>query len=215
MGIKNLINKLKNKNMEHTNNIMLYTEQTPNPETLKYVSNKMLFKGTADFRTQALAEEWSEFSTKLYELPYVQAVYISNNFVTIQKGLNYDWQDIMLPLKEEIKKLISSGVEVVKEGYMEAKVKTSQNSDGTYSEEDAEVVTKIKELLDTYVKPAVEADGGNIAFHSFDEGKVTVEMQGACSGCPSSTITLKAGIEGMLKRMIPEVKEVVSTMEQV
>ena len=211
MGLKNIIDKVKNKNTEpKLSNVMLYTEQTPNPETLKFVSNKMLFRGTADFRTLELAEKWSAFATHLYSLPYVQAVYISNNFVTIQKGLNYSWQDIMLPAKEEIKKLIENGGEIVKEGYTEAMLESSKKNVKGYSDEDTEIVVKIKDLIETYVKPAVESDGGNIEFQSFQNGVVSVAMQGSCSGCPSSTVTLKAGIEGMLKRMIPEVQEVVA-----
>ena len=93
-----------------------------------------------------------------------------------------------------------------------AKVEQERGASYEYSEEEAEIVKKIKELIDTYVKPAVETDGGNIEFKSYDEGIVTVVLQGSCSGCPSSTVTLKSGIEGMLKRMIPEVKEVVSEM---
>ena len=214
MGIKQLIDKVTNKNQEpKVSNVMLYTEQTPNPETLKFVSNKMLFRGTADFRTLESAQKWSAFATYLYSLPYVQAVYISNNYVTIQKGINYSWQDIMLQAKEEIKKLIEAGGEIVKPGYAEAMMEEAKSHVEGYSEEDTEIVVKIKDLIDTHVKPAVENDGGNIEFRTFENGIVTVAMQGSCSGCPSSTITLKAGIEGMLKRMIPEVQEVIATAE--
>lgn len=196
------------------NPVMLYTEQTPNPESLKFVTNRMLFKGTADFREVELAKEWSPMAVALFELPYVKGVYISNNFVTITKEFNYGWQDIMLKLKEFIKQYVSDDLEIIKEGFTEAmeKVEKERGISYQYSGEDAELVKKIKELIDTYVKPAVEMDGGNIEFKSFEEGKVFVEMQGSCSGCPSSTVTLKAGIEGMLKRMVPEVKEVVSMM---
>lgn len=196
------------------NPVMLYTEQTPNPETLKFVTNRLLYKGTADFRTVELANEWSPLAVALFEFPYVKSVYISNNFVTITKEFNYDWQDIMLKLKEYIKQYVSDDLEIMKEGFSEAmeKVEEEKGVSYQYSGEEAELVKKIKELIDTYVKPAVEMDGGNIEFKNFEEGKVFVEMQGSCSGCPSSTVTLKAGIEGMLKRMVPEVKEVVSIM---
>ncbi len=207
MGIKNIIDKVKNNNAPKVANVMLYTEQTPNPETLKFVSNKMLFNGIADLKTLELAQEWSEFATELYSLPYIKGVYISNNFVTILKEMNYSWQDIMLPAKEEIKRLISEDIEVVKDGYMEAMLEKSSKG---HSDEDSEIVGKIKNLIDTYVKPAVESDGGNIEFAEFENGTVTVNMQGSCSGCPSATVTLKAGIESMLKRMIPEVHSVVA-----
>ena len=195
--------------------VMLYTEQTPNPESLKFVTNRMLFKGTADFREEELAKEWSPLGTALFELPYVKGVYICNNFVSVTKEFNYSWEDIMLKLKDFIKKFVENGGEIVTEGFevAMAKIEEERGASYEYTEDQAIIVQKIKDLIDTYVKPAVEMDGGNIEFKSFDsEGIVTVVLQGACSGCPSSTVTLKSGIEGMLKRMVPEVKEVVSEM---
>lgn len=194
--------------------VLLYTEQTPNPESLKFVTNRMLFKGTADFREEDLAREWSQLATELFEKPFVNGVYICNNFVTVTKEMNYDWADIMLSLKQFIKSYIESGGEILKEGFEEAmaEIEEERGASYEYSDDEAEIVNKIKDLIDTYVRPAVEMDGGNIAFSSYEEGIVTVILQGSCSGCPSSTVTLKAGIEGMLKRMIPEVKEVVAEM---
>ncbi len=195
--------------------VMLYTEQTPNPESLKFVTNRMLFKGTADFREEELAKEWSPLGTALFELPYVKGVYICNNFVSVTKEFNYSWEDIMLKLKDFIKKYVETGGEIVSEGFETAmaKIEEERGASYEYSEDEAVIVQKIKDLIDTYVKPAVEMDGGNIEFKSFDsDGVVTVILQGSCSGCPSSTVTLKSGIEGMLKRMVPEVKEVVSEM---
>ncbi|MDX1940324.1 MAG: NifU family protein [Saprospiraceae bacterium] len=193
--------------------VMLYTEQTPNPESLKFVTNRMLYKGTADFREEALAKEWSPLGAALFQLPYVKGVYISNNFVTITKEFNYEWHDVMLKIKDFIKKYVEDGGEILKEGFAEAMAAMEAEKGGqTYSGDEAEIVQKIKELIDTYVKPAVEMDGGNIEFKSYHQGIVNVILQGSCSGCPSSTITLKAGIEGMLKRMVPEVQEVVSEM---
>ena len=194
--------------------VMLYTEQTPNPESLKFVTNRMLYQGTADFRDRNLAEEWSPIANELFEFPYVKGVYVCNNFITVTKEFNYSWEDIMLKLKEFIKTYISEDKSVVNEGFEEA-MREREKENGVsyeYTGEEAELVIKIKDLIDTYVKPAVEMDGGNIEFQSFNEGIVTVLLQGSCSGCPSSTVTLKAGIEGMLKRMVPEVKEVVSEM---
>ena len=194
--------------------VILYTEQTPNPESLKFVTNRMLYRGTADFREEELAREWSPMGTALFDLPFVKGVYICNNFVTITKEFNYGWEDIMLKLKQFIKDYVESGEAILKEGFEEAmaKIEAERGASYEYTEDEAVLVKKIKDLLDTYVKPAVEMDGGNIEFKSFNEGIVTVILQGSCSGCPSSTVTLKAGIEGMLKRMIPEVKEVVSEM---
>ena len=193
--------------------VMLYTEQTPNPETLKFVTNRMLYRGTADFREEHQATDWSPLAVELFAHPYVKGVYISNNFVTISKEFNYSWDDIMLPLKEFIKKYVEAEKTIINDGFEEAMEKiTAENEANLYTGDVAELVKKIKDLIDTYVKPAVEMDGGNIEFKSYDEGIVTVVLQGACSGCPSSTVTLKSGIEGMLKRMVPEVKEVVSEM---
>ncbi len=194
--------------------VLLYTEQTPNPESLKFVTNRMLYKGTADFREEALAREWSPMASAMFDLPYVKGVYICNNFVTLTKEFNYAWEDVMLKAKEYIKKYIEEGGEVLKEGFADAmaKIEEERGASYEYSEDEAELVKKIKDLIDTYVKPAVEMDGGNIEFKRFQEGIVTVVLQGSCSGCPSSTVTLKSGIEGMLKRMVPEVKEVVAEM---
>ncbi len=194
--------------------VMLYTEQTPNPESLKFVTNRMLYRGTADFREEELAKSWSPLAAALFELPYVKGVYVCNNFVTVSKELAYTWEDIMLKLKDFIKQYIDDGGTIVLDGFEEEKrrLEAESGAEQQYTGDEAELVKKIKELIDTYVKPAVEMDGGNIEFKSFDNGRVTVILQGSCSGCPSSTVTLKAGIEGMLKRMIPEVTEVISEM---
>lgn len=194
--------------------VLLYTEQTPNPETLKYVTNKMMYSGTAEFKTDEFARQWSPLAAALYEFPYVKNVYIANNYVTITKEFNYSWDDIMLKLKEFIKGYLEDEKTIVNDGFAEAMavIEAEQTANEEYDEDDAEAVSQIKELIDTYVKPAVEMDGGNIEFKSYKAGVVTVVMQGACSGCPSSTVTLKSGIEGMLKRMMPQVKEVVQEM---
>ncbi|MFN5365251.1 MAG: NifU family protein [Bacteroidota bacterium] len=194
--------------------VMLYTEQTPNPETLKYVANCLIYRGIADFREKELAEQWSPMANSLMELPYVKSVYLNNNFVTITKEMNYEWNDIMLRLKSFIKEFVESGGVVVKEGFSEYMEKiAAENNAAQFSGENGDIARRVKDLIDMYVKPAVESDGGNIEFKSFENGVVNVIMQGSCSGCPSSTVTLKAGIEGMLKRMIPEVREVVQEME--
>ncbi len=194
--------------------VLLYTEQTPNPETLKFVTNRMLYKGTADFRDEELAREWSPIATALFDLPYVKGVYVCNNFVTVTKEFNYAWEDIMLKLKDFIKNYIEEGKEVVTDGFADAMaaLEAERGASYEYTEDEVEIVKRIKDLIETYVRPAVEMDGGNIEFKSFNKGVVTVIMQGSCSGCPSSTVTLKSGIEGMLQRMVPEVTEVVAEM---
>lgn len=194
--------------------VLIYTEQTPNPESLKFVTNRMLYRGTADFQEREPAEEWSPMATALFGFPYVKGVYLCNNFVTITKEFNYNWDDLMLNLKEFVKDYVSEGNEIIREGYAEAMAELEEQEDAqiAYTGEEAEIVQKIRELLNNYVKPAVVMDGGNIELKDYKDGIVTVKMQGACSGCPSSTVTLQAGIEGMLKRMIPEVRQVVAEM---
>jgi Fe-S cluster biogenesis protein NfuA len=190
---------------------MLYTEQTPNPESLKFVTNRMLFaNNTADFREEALAREWSPLGSALFDLAYVKGVYICNNFVTVTKEFNYEWADIMVPLKQFVKEYVEGGSVIMNDGFAEFKAASEKKDAPAYEGDDAEIVEKIKNLIDTYVKPAVESDGGNIEFKSFKAGVVEVVLQGSCSGCPSSTVTLKSGIEGMLKRMVPQVTEVIA-----
>jgi len=194
--------------------VLIYTEQTPNPESLKFVTNKMLYPGTADFRTRELADEYAPIAAALFDLPYVKSVYISNNFITLTKELNYEWEDMMIRTKDFIKNYISEEKPFFLDGFTEAMaaLEEKQRAEISYSDDDGELVTRIRELIDTYVKPAVEMDGGNIEFKSYHDGIVTLTLQGACSGCPSSTVTLKSGIEAMLKRMMPQVREVVQEM---
>jgi Fe-S cluster biogenesis protein NfuA len=193
--------------------VMLYTEQTPNPESLKFVTNRMLFpNSTADFREESLAREWSPLAAALFDFPFTKGVYICNNFVTVTKEFNYSWEDIMLDIKGFIKQYLENGGTVLNDGFEAVKAELDAKEVGNYEGKEAEIVAKIKNLIDTYVRPAVEMDGGNIEFKSYDEGVVSVVLQGSCSGCPSSTVTLKSGIEGMLKRMVPEVTEVQAFM---
>ena len=199
------------------NPVLLYTERTPNPEALKFVTNNMLYRGTADFQEEELARQYSPLATELFEFPYIKGVYISNNFVTVNKELNYSWDDIMLKIKAFIKSYVEEGKPIIDEAfeaYIEEQEAAKREKQSTeYSGDEGEVVMRIKDLIDTYVKPAVAGDGGNIEFESYNDGVVSVLLQGACSGCPSSLITLKSGIEGMLKRMIPEVKAVEAHMD--
>ncbi len=193
--------------------VMLYTEETPNPESLKYVTNRMLYRGIAEFKEKDIAAEWSPLANSLMELVYVKSVYFNNNYVTITKEFNYEWADVMLKLKEFVKSYIENGGVVINDGFAEyAEQLTTASNAVQFTGEGGEIAKKVKDLIDMYVKPAVEGDGGNIEFKAFENGKVFVTMQGSCSGCPSSTVTLKAGIEGMLKRMVPEVTEVVQEM---
>ena len=192
--------------------ISIYTEMTPNPETMKFVANKLLYPGKSiDFADEATAKP-SPLAQELFAFPFIKAVFIASNFITLTKTADTeDWQDIIPTIKQFLKDFLEEGKIVVNEEEVAAMKSTSGSNE--VSADDDDVVKRIKELLENYVKPAVEMDGGAIQFKSYENGTVNLAMQGSCSGCPSSTITLKAGIEGMMKRMIPEVKEVVAEAE--
>lgn len=178
-------------------NITVYTESTPNPATMKFIVNKLLINGSVDFATRESAEH-SKFASELYKFNFVNGVFFASNFVTVTKTEDAEWADIEPLLKEFVKGAVES------EYAIQDKVEEDLNFVGT------DIEIKIQQILNDYVRPAVEQDGGAISYRSFEEGIVTVELRGSCSGCPSSTITLKSGIQSLLQRMIPEVKEVVS-----
>ena len=180
-----------------TTTINVYTEGTPNPATMKFLVNKLLINNSVDFPTKESAES-SPFARELFRFNFVNGVFFANNFVTITKAENADWADIEPLLKEYVK------------GAVESELKILEEEQKTEVFEGTETEIKIQQILNDYVRPAVEQDGGAISYRSFNEGIVTVELRGSCSGCPSSTITLKSGIENLLKRMVPEVTEVVS-----
>lgn len=178
--------------------INVYTESTPNPATMKFLVNKLLINGSLDFPDREKAQE-SPFARELFKFNFVEGVFFASNFVTVTKTSDADWSDIEPLLKDFVK------------GAVEAELKVQEIvADDSVEFEGSETEIKIQQVLHDYVRPAVEQDGGAIAYKSFDNGVVTVELRGSCSGCPSSTITLKAGIEGLLKRMVPEVEEVVA-----
>ncbi len=179
-------------------NINVYTELTPNPATMKFMVNKLLINGSEDFATKESSES-SPFAKELFKFNFVNGVFFASNFVTITKTEDADWSDIEAILKDFVK------------GAVEAELKIKDiTSDETPDFEGDEIEIKIQQILHDYVRPAVEQDGGAISYKSFEDGIVTVELRGSCSGCPSSTITLKSGIQNLLQRMVPEVKEVVS-----
>ncbi len=189
--------------------VSIYTEMTPNPETMKFVANKLLYPGKSiDFPEESSAGP-SPLAKELFAFPFIRSVFIASNFVTLSKTPDTDWNDVIPTVREFLKEYLEAGKPVINED--EIPVRSSDNS--AASEDDSDVVKRIKELLENYVKPAVEMDGGAIAFRSYNDGVVNLMMQGSCSGCPSSMITLKSGIEGMMKRMIPEVKEVIAEAE--
>ncbi|MBK9793370.1 MAG: NifU family protein [Sphingobacteriales bacterium] len=189
--------------------VMIYTESTPNPNTLKFVTNKaLLLNDTVEFQS---AEETNEapLAKALFGFDAVTNVFITNNFVTITKTEDALWAEIMIPIKDFLKKYIDESGIILTENF----VKPTKTATNEVSDNDSDVEIRIKGALDKYVKPAVEMDGGNISFVKFEDGKLTLQLQGSCSGCPSSTVTLKQGIENLLKRFVPEVQEVVAENE--
>lgn len=188
--------------------VSIYTEMTPNPETMKFVANKLLYPGKSiDFPEEESAAP-SPLAKELFGFPFIRGVFIASNFVTLTKTPETQWDEVIPNVREFLKQYLEEGKTVINEDQV-----VQKESSNTISEDDSDVVKRIKELLENYVKPAVEMDGGAIGFKGYEDGVVKLMMQGSCSGCPSSMITLKAGIEGMMKRMIPEVKEVVAEAE--
>ena len=180
--------------------VNIYTESNPNPNSLKFVADFLLMEeGTADYANVQSAGN-CELAQDLFRFSFVRRVFITANFITVTKAEDIEWDEIIPMLRALIKAYLEEGKPLFKE-----KIKTEY-----ISEDDPEIVQKIKVLLDEYIRPAVESDGGAINFSSFEDGVVKVELQGSCSGCPSSTVTLKAGIENLFKQMIPEVKEVIA-----
>jgi len=190
--------------------ISIYTEMTPNPETMKFVANKLLYPGKSiDFPDVESAKP-SPLAVELFGFPFIKAVFIASNFVTLTKNPETDWNDVTSTIRLFLKEYLEEGKLIINEEEVATIKVESTNS---ILADDTDVVKRIKELLDNYVRPAVEMDGGAIQFKSYDDGTVNLMLQGSCSGCPSSMITLKAGIEGMMKRLIPEVQEVVAEAE--
>ena len=188
--------------------VSIYTEMTPNPETMKFVANKLLYPGKSiDFPDESGAAP-SPLAKDLFAFPFIKSVFIASNFVTLTKTPDTNWDDVIPSIREFLKEYLEEGKVVINEDQVVVK-----KDNYTISANDEDVVGRIKELLENYVKPAVEMDGGAISFRGFENGTVKLMLQGSCSGCPSSMITLKSGIEGMMKRMIPEVKEVVAESE--
>ena len=200
--VKNLIENYLNSEKEvisevkkeKNNPISIYTESTPNPSVLKFVSNKLIVDGSFEFNNIDEAQEM-EFAKKLFEFSYVKSIYISKNFVSITKYDLKNWDEVTLELRNFIK------------NYLEKNEINFKRKEVEKEEIDLdETSKKIISILDEYIKPAVSSDGGNILFDSYDKDKklVKVILQGACSGCPSSTVTLKNGIENMLKEMLSD-----------
>jgi Fe-S cluster biogenesis protein NfuA len=181
--------------------MFIQTEQTPNPATLKFLPGcPVMASGTANF-TSKEAARISPLAERLFSLPEVTGVFLGTDFVTVTKTEDGDWYRLKPAVLALIMEHFTAGRPVLIAG-------AAESTAGAGEEDEDEVVAQIKELLETRVRPAVAQDGGDIIFHDFEDGVVYLHMQGSCSGCPSSTATLKAGIENMLRHYIPEVVEV-------
>ena len=180
--------------------MFIQTEATPNPETLKFLPGvDVMGTGTANFTSLAEAGN-SPLARRLFESGDVTGVFFGTDFVTVTKAPGSDWLNLKPPILGAIMEHLTAGLPVMDENAVAA----TPDDDG----EDSDIVVQIKELLDTRVRPAVAQDGGDIVFQGFEDGVVSLHMQGACAGCPSSTMTLKHGIENLLRHYIPEVVEV-------
>jgi Fe-S cluster biogenesis protein NfuA len=189
--------------------VFVYTEASPNPNSMKFVLNfELVPQGLSfdypDLNSTVAEGKSSPLAGDLFQFPFVQRVFLASNFITLTKDDTTDWGDVILDTKQFLKIYFE-------ENHLVFEQKTVE-SNTTILDTDSPTVRKIKTVLDDYVRPAVESDGGAISFHSFEEisGTVKVLLQGSCSGCPSSTLTLKAGIQNLLTQIVPDVKEVVA-----
>ena len=184
--------------------MFIQTDTTPNPASLKFLPGRVVMeKGTADFRSVEEANS-SILAQNLFKIEGVEGVFFGSDFISITKSENFDWQILKPSVLGAISVHYESGASII-----DKIENVEKNSTVT---KDSEIIVQIKELLDTKVRPAVAMDGGDITFSDFKDGIVFLHMQGACSGCPSSTATLKAGIENMLKHYLPEVQGVEPVM---
>lgn len=175
-------------------NIHIYLESNPNPNSLKFVVNEMLVPEGMSFDfPDAASASLSPLAQELFTYPFVDRVFFASNFVTVTKKNDVEWLEVQNTIKNHIKKFLEDGRFII------------EANEGVTApvEEETETIKKIKTILEEYIRPAVEQDGGAITYHSFENGVVKVKLQGSCSGCPSSTVTLKAGIENLFTRMMP------------
>lgn len=175
-------------------NIHIYLESNPNPNSLKFVVNEMLVpEGLSYDFPNAESAGNAPLAQELFEYPFVDRVFYASNFVTVTKKGDVEWLEIQNTIKNHILKFLEMGKFII----------DIREEEAVSTEEETETVKKIKTILEEYIRPAVEQDGGAITYHSFNNGIVKVKLQGSCSGCPSSMVTLKAGIENLFQRMMP------------
>jgi Fe-S cluster biogenesis protein NfuA len=196
--------------------VTVYAEMTPNPDVMKFVTNKIINPGAPlDFSSSAPIKG-APIAAALLNFPFIDNVFIANNYISVTKNDKIDWDMVVMETREFILNYIQTGKEIIlQEALQPHAIKENQLHEKKgeavqYNISTSELDDKIIEALNEYIRPAVESDGGSIDFVNFKEGKVTVALRGACSGCPSSTVTLKQGIQSLLTRMFPEVTTVES-----
>ena len=186
----------------------LYAESTPNPTTMKFVANKKLVKQSIEAKSPEEAKKIN-IAQKLFMFPFVENVFLSNNFISITKNRSVEWEEIAMQLREFILDFINNNKIEILDYSKDNSI--NLNKPKKIKQSNNEINSQIISLIDNYIKPAVESDGGAIEFHSFENGKVTVVLKGSCSGCPSSQATLKNGVEQLLKDKIGDkIKDVVA-----
>jgi Fe-S cluster biogenesis protein NfuA len=187
--------------------MFIQIEETPNPATQKFIpdGNVVLANGTMEFKNKIQSAKKSPLAMQLFEISGVEAVFLGHDFITITKSGNANWQYLVPEIQAVIMDFFVSKRPIIFEDLAK---ENSEKSANQPTEPDSEIVSQIKELIDIKVRPAVAMDGGDIIFHSFENGIVYLVLKGSCSGCPSSTVTLKNGVETMLKHYIPEVEAV-------
>jgi NFU1 iron-sulfur cluster scaffold homolog, mitochondrial len=184
-------------------NVHIYLESNPNPNSLKFVVNEMLIPEGLSFDfPDASSAGNAPLAQELFTYPFVDRVFYMSNFITVTKKESVEWLEIQGTLKEHIKNFLESGRFIIE----------FDEPENVPAEEETETIKKIKTILEEYIRPAVEQDGGAITYHSFRDGIVKVRLQGSCSGCPSSMVTLKAGIENLFKRMMPDEVQAVEAL---
>lgn len=209
--------------------VVVYAESTPNPAAMKFVANKVLLENAVPLEFLSPAEaKSSPLAMELFKFPFVKSVFIAGNYVTVFKDEKLDWDDMILELREFFREYLATGKPILNPSQREGlagQKETMELVNGElipppsgelegaavdHSVPQNELEQKIIAVLEQYIRPAVSQDGGMIVFKSYKDGVVSLLMRGACSGCPSSTVTLKAGIQAILKKFVPEVTEVVS-----
>jgi NFU1 iron-sulfur cluster scaffold homolog, mitochondrial len=199
--------------MDTNTPLLIYAESTPNPATMKFVANTTLLANkSAEFSGPEEAAK-DDLPGALFRFPFVKSVYLASNFVTVTKIEGIEWYEVMNEVRNFIRDFLEAGNPVITKFPEVKAAKAASSVHGGTILPDEEMDARIVEILDEYIKPAVAQDGGEIAYRGFEKGTVYVAMRGSCSGCPSSTLTLKAGIEQLLKRMVPGVEEVVAENE--